>query len=66
MNEIDKKIQDLEPEKSKIFHENLKNCFYDRTWCVMNHINYNNFSSQDILHAREIVYKDLFEDSETA
>ena len=59
---INKKIKSLSLEKQKEFRKVLSECFYDRTWCAMHGINYIKLLDEDVLHAKEALYNEMFRD----
>ena len=62
MSTINEKIKSLPLEKQKEFREVLSECFYDRTWCGMHGINYVRLLDEDVLHAKEALYNEMFKD----
>lgn len=56
---IDEKIQGLNDEDKKRFHDKLMDVLHDRYWCKMHRIDYVNINPY-IPTVKEIVYKEMF------
>jgi hypothetical protein len=56
--DIDKKIKNLNEKDRKSLSNNLISSLYDRQWCYINKIDYVN---PNFSQARNIVYKEMFE-----
>jgi len=61
MLSINEKIKSLSLKKQKEFRKVLNECFYDRTWCAMHGVNYIKLLDEDVLHAKEALYKEIFQ-----
>ena len=60
MLSINEKIKSLPPEKQEEFRKVLSECFYDRIRCETYRINYARLSDEDVLHAKEALYNEMF------